>query len=272
MPRSSFLKFKNVLNRDIKKLFANTTASESLEKKASEIRTALQAYPNVDTSLSTSSSSSIEFKFKFWDCFSTNKNCDEGKFYVPQYSIAKTGDRTNPAFESTKKLGLFLRTSVESYLIPHKILYFYYVYCKPNSEFKTQRFDVYVNNTDSGETWKRSSILGPNPRVPIEVDIPEVLSSFISVIDPELKGTEKQNRLKGDISSVRITVSLVISKKNTATEIEVEHKVTNIWESEDCVPLARTIQKLFVEKLKPSKRNEIKLLLDQDISIRFEFL
>ena len=257
MPRSSFLKFKNVLNRDIKKLFANTTASESLEKKASEIRTALQAYPNVDTSLSTSSSSSIEFKFKFWDCFSTNKNCDEGKFYVPQYSIAKTGDRTNPAFESTKKLGLFLRTSVESYLIPHRILYFYYVYCKPNSEFKTQKFDVYGNKTDSG---------------PIQVDIPEVLSSFISVIDPELKGTEKQNRLKGDISSVRITVSLVISKKNTATEIEVEHKVTNIWESEDCVPLARTIQKLFVEKLKPSKRNEIKLLLDQDISIRFEFL
>ena len=272
MPRLSFSKFKNVLNRDIEKLFANTTASESIEKKASEIRIALQAYPNVDTNLSTSCSSSIEFKFKFWDCFSTNKNCEEGKFYVPQYSIVKTGDRTNPAFESTKKLGLFLRTSVESYLIPHKILYFYYVYCKPNSEFKTQKFDFYVNNTDSGETWKRSSILGPNPRVPVQVDITEVLSSFISVIDPELKGTGKQNRLKAHISSVKITVSIVISKKNTATKIEVEHKVTNIWESEDCVPLARAIQKLFVGKLKPSKKNKIKLMLDKDISIRFDFL
>ena len=77
MPRSSFSKFKNVLNRDIKKLFANTTASESIEKKASEIRTALQAHPNVDTNLSMSSPSSIEFKFKFWDCFSTNKNREE---------------------------------------------------------------------------------------------------------------------------------------------------------------------------------------------------
>ena len=255
MPRLSFSKFKNVLNRDIKKLFANTTAPESIEKKASEIRIALQAYPNVDHNLSMSSSLFIEFKFKFWDCFSTNKNCDEGKSYVPQDLIVKTGDRTNPAFESTKKLGLFLRTSVESYFIPHKILYFYYVYCKPNSEFKTQEGGIYVNYINSGETWKRRSILGPNPMVPVQVDIPEVLSSFISVIDPKLKGTEKQNRLKGNISSVRITVSIVISKKNIATEIEVEHKVTNIWESEDCVPLARTIGKLFVEKLKPSKKN-----------------
>ena len=127
MSKLSRPKFKNVLNRDMKKLFANTTALESIEKKASEIRIALQAYPNVDSHLSVSSSRSIEFKFKCWDCFSTDPNCETGKFHVPQNLMMRnTGDQINPTFKSIKKLGLFLKFLVGNYLIPHKILYFYY--------------------------------------------------------------------------------------------------------------------------------------------------
>lgn len=284
MPRSFRYKFKKVLNRDINKLCANIniTNSESIEKKALEIRTALQAYPNVDLNLSMSSPYFIEFKFKCWDCFSINENCKTGKFHVPQDLMMKnTVDQINPTFRSIKKLGLFLKFLVGNYLIPHKIPYFYYVHCRPNSVFKLPAgsHGVYVNHTSSDETWKRRSILEPHPLVPVEVNIPHVLSSFIYAIDPKLKGTEKQNHLRESLTSVKIAISIVISKENTATEIEIEHTISNFWENEDCTPLGRTIEKLFGEKLKPfqkkhsrSSDDKIKLMLDQDISIRFDFL
>lgn len=115
--------------------------------------------------------------------------------------------------------------------------------------------------------------------VPVEVNIPEVLSNFISATDPKLEGTEKQDRLRENFTSVRITISIEISKKNITTKIEIEHTILNFWENEDSRPLGRIIEKLFSEKLEPLQKkhlssidDKIKLLLDDDISIRFDFM